>query len=232
MVTIRPSTERFPTRLGWLDSRHTFSFGHHFHPEHMGFGALRVINDDRVTPGAGFGTHGHRDMEIVSYVVDGAIAHRDSMGHVQTVPAGDVQRMTAGTGVTHSEFNPSPDDALRFLQIWIVPERQGLAPGYEQRSFPLQERRGALRLLLSPDGSEGSLTVHQDARMWGTVLSAGETAALALDIDRRAWVQVVRGAARVNGHDVAEGDGAALVNESEVRLEGVEDAELLVFDLA
>ncbi len=232
MVTIRPAGERFPTRLGWLDSRHTFSFGHHFHPEHMGFGALRVINDDRVTPGAGFGTHGHRDMEIVSYVVDGAIAHRDSMGHVQTVPAGDVQRMTAGTGVTHSEYNPSPDEALRFLQIWIVPERQGLAPGYEQRSFPRHERRGRLQLLLSPDAADGSLAVHQDARMWGTVLGAGEEASLAVDEGRRAWVQVVRGAARVNGHDVTEGDGVALVDESEVRLEGVDDAELLVFDLA
>ena len=232
MITVRRSEERGRFDHGWLDTRHTFSFADYHDPRHMGFRALRVINEDRVTPGHGFGTHAHRDMEILSYVLSGTLAHRDSMGTGSVIGPGEVQRMTAGTGVRHSEENPSPTDPVHFLQIWVIPERPGLAPGYEQRTFPEAERRGRLRLVASPDGAEGSVTIHQDVRLHSALLATGETAELSLAPGRHAWVQVARGRARVNGVLLGAGDGAALSDEPAVRVEGVDDAEVLVFDLA
>ena len=192
MITLRKADDRFHTDIGWLDSRHSFSFGEHYHPEHMGFRALRVINDDRVRGGAGFPSHPHRDMEIITYVVEGALGHKDSMGNGTTIRPGEVQRMTAGTGVVHSEMNPSPAQT-HFLQIWIVPEKPGLTPGYEQKAFPAEERQGALRLVASRDGREGSVTVHQDVALYASVLGPGQEVAHPLAPGRHAWVQVVRG---------------------------------------
>ena len=232
MIAIRPSEARGHAHHGWLDTRHTFSFADYHDPAHMGFRALRVINEDRVTPGQGFGTHGHRDMEILSYVLSGRLAHRDSLGTGSVILPGEVQRMTAGTGVRHSEENPSPTEPVHFLQIWVLPERPGLAPGYEQRAFPEAERRGKLRLVASPDGRDGSVTVHQDVRVHAGLLASGDAAELALAPGRHAWVQVARGRVRVNGVPLAAGDGAALSEEGAVRVEGVEDAEVLAFDLA
>jgi redox-sensitive bicupin YhaK (pirin superfamily) len=198
----------------------------------MGFRSLRVLNDDRVVPAAGFPTHPHRDMEIVSYVVDGALAHEDSLGTGSVIRPGDVQRMSAGTGVTHSEFNPSETEGARFLQIWIHPDRTGIAPSYEQKHFPEAERRGRLRLVGSPDGREGSVTIHQDVAMYAALLADGEGAGLRLGPGRHAWVQVVRGEVRLGDHDLGEGDGAALSEERALELTGLDDAEVLVFDLA
>ena len=232
MITLRNADERFHTYVGWLDSRHTFSFGGHYDPAHMGFRALRVVNDDRVTPGAGFPTHGHRDMEIVSYVVEGALEHRDSMGNGSVIRPGDVQRMSAGTGVMHSEYNPQADAGTRFLQIWILPERRGEAPSYEQKHFPEAERRGRLRLVASRDGREGSVRVHQDVDLYATLLDAGQRAELDLAPGRHAWVQVVRGEVTLNGQALHEGDGAQVSEERELALEASGPAEVLVFDLA
>ncbi|WP_242336605.1 pirin family protein [Anaeromyxobacter sp. SG66] len=232
MITIRRSEARGHFDHGWLDTRHTFSFADYHDPGHMGFRTLRVINEDRVAPGQGFGTHGHRDMEILSYVLSGRLAHRDSMGTGSTIGPGEVQRMTAGTGVLHSEFNGSDSEPVRFLQIWILPERRGLLPGYEQKQFPEEERRGRLRLVASHDGADGSVTIHQDARVYAALLGAGERAVLPLDAGRHAWVQVARGTLRLGDETLAAGDGAAMSDEREVRLEGVEAAEVLVFDLA
>jgi redox-sensitive bicupin YhaK (pirin superfamily) len=232
MVTRRPAAERGHTRLDWLDSRHTFSFDRYHDPRHMGFRALRVINDDRVFPGKGFGTHGHRDMEIVTWVLDGALEHKDSLGNGSSIRPGDAQRMSAGTGITHSEFNPSPTDPVRFLQIWILPERSGLAPGYEQHPFPLASRRGRLCLVAAGDGRDGAVTVHQDVDLWTATLESGESVAHPLRPDRHAWVQVARGALRLGEHALAEGDGAAVSEEAAVRLEATAPAEVLVFDLA
>ncbi|WP_243337249.1 pirin family protein [Anaeromyxobacter soli] len=232
MITIRRSEDRGHFDHGWLDTRHTFSFADYHDPHHMGFRTLRVINEDRVAPGQGFGTHGHRDMEILSYVLSGRLAHRDSMGTGSTIGPGEVQRMTAGTGVLHSEFNGSDSEPVRFLQIWILPERRGLLPGYEQKQFPEEERRGRLRLVASHDGAHGSVTIHQDARVYAALLEAGERAVLPLQAGRHAWVQVARGTLRLRDETLAAGDGAALSDEREVRLEGVEAAEVLVFDLA
>ena len=231
MIRLRKAADRGRARYGWLDSRHTFSFGRYFDRAHMGFGPLRVINDDRVAPGAGFGAHGHRDMEIISWVVDGAMEHRDSLGHGSVIRPGDVQRMSAGTGIVHSEFNHSRTDPLRFLQIWVIPERRGLAPGYEQVHFDPAERRGRLRVVASPDGREGSVTVHQDATMYAGLFEGGESDGLALGPDRGAWVQVVRGALVVNGERLEEGDGAALIAVPALEIEGAEAAEALVFEL-
>jgi redox-sensitive bicupin YhaK (pirin superfamily) len=231
MLTVRRAADRGHSKLDWLDSRHTFSFADYFDPAHVAFSKLRVINDDRVAPGRGFGTHGHRDMEIVSYVVEGAIEHKDSLGTGSIIRPGDVQRMTAGTGVRHSEFNPSATEALRFLQIWIIPAAEGLSPGYEQRSFPPSERRGRLRLVASPDGREGSVTVHQDVLLFAGNLDGSETAKLALRPGRKAWTQVVRGAISVNGTRLEEGDGAAIQAEQELTFSQAAAAELLVFDL-
>jgi redox-sensitive bicupin YhaK (pirin superfamily) len=232
MITVRRSEDRGHFDHGWLDTRHTFSFADYRDPRHMGFRSLRVVNEDRVEPGQGFGTHPHRDMEILTYVLEGELAHRDSLGNGSTIRPGDVQRMTAGTGVTHSEFNGSRIAPVHFLQVWILPERAGLLPGYEQRRFPEDETLGRLRLVASPDGADGSLTVHQDARVLAARLASGEAVAHRLAPGRHAWVQVARGEVDLAGHRLSAGDGAALSGEAEVRLRGLADAEVLVFDLA
>jgi len=231
MIRVRKSDERGHADHGWLDTRHTFSFASYYDPRHMGYRSLRVINDDRVLGGGGFPTHPHRDMEIVSYVVEGALEHKDSLGTGSVIRPGDVQRMTAGTGVTHSEFNPSAAEAMRLLQIWILPERNGLTPGYEQKHFPLEERKGQLRLLASHSGREGSVTLHQDADLYATVLGPGETVRHEIGSGRGAWVQVVRGRVDVEGQRLEEGDGAAIENERRIAMTGVEPAEVLLFDL-
>jgi redox-sensitive bicupin YhaK (pirin superfamily) len=237
MIAVRPAAERGHANHGWLDSHHTFSFADYHDPRHMGFRNLRVINDDRVAPGQGFGTHPHSDMEIVSYVLEGALQHRDSMGTGSTIVPGDVQRMSAGSGVRHSEFNASKSDPVHFLQIWLLPGQKGIAPGYEQKAFPAAEKRGRFRVVASPDGREGSVTVHTDALLYAGLFQGGhdgaaaEKAELPLAKARNAWVQVARGKARVNGHAVGEGDGVAISDEPSVVVEGVEDAEVLVFDL-
>lgn len=232
MMTIRHRDERGLAKMGWLNSAHTFSFGHYHDPEHMGFRALRVINEDRVIPGAGFPTHGHRDMEIISYVLEGALEHKDSTGTAAVIKPGEVQRMSAGTGVRHSEYNASKTDAVHFLQIWILPEKEGLPAGYEQRAFPAAEKRGKLRLVASRDGRDGSVTVHQDVDLYASLLSAGDTVGFDLKPGRNAWIQVARGQVKVNGALLKEGDGAALTQESKIALEGETDCEVLLFDLA
>jgi redox-sensitive bicupin YhaK (pirin superfamily) len=231
MYALRRAEERGHANHGWLNSYHTFSFGGYYDPRHMGFGNLRVINDDTVAPGAGFGTHGHSDMEIISYVLDGALEHRDSMGNGSVIRAGDVQRMSAGTGVTHSEYNPSPDEAVHFLQIWLQPNTSGVEPGYEQKHFPLEERRGRLVLLVSPDGRDGSIASHQDGLLYGTLVDAGGVLEHRLEAGRRAYVHVARGRAQVNGETLDRGDGLAIENQRKLRFEGVSAAEILVFDL-
>jgi redox-sensitive bicupin YhaK (pirin superfamily) len=231
MLRIRKAGERGHARHGWLESFHTFSFAGYHDAEHMGFRDLRVINEDRVQPGRGFGPHGHRDMEILSYVLEGALAHRDSLGHGSTIRPGDVQRMSAGTGVTHSEHNASASEPVHFLQIWILPEREGLAPGYEQRHFGAAERSGALRLVASRDGRDGSLTLHQDVDVHATLLAPGQSLELALRPGRHAWVQVARGAVECNGLALEASDGAALSDEARVALAARSSSELLVFDL-
>jgi hypothetical protein len=235
MIRIRKAQERGHARHGWLESFHTFSFADYHDPEQMGFRALRVVNEDRVQPGRGFGTHSHRDMEIVSYVIAGALEHRDSLGNGSVIRPGDVQRMSAGTGVTHSEYNPSATELVHFLQIWILPERSGLEPSYEQRHFVPDERRGRLRRVASRDGREGSLRLHQDADLYAALLGDGQSVELALRRGRGAWVQVTRGRAALDGADLEAGDGAALVGEAAVRLTGAgagTETDLLVFDLA
>ena len=232
MIELRPANERGHADHGWLDSWHSFSFADYHDPRHMGFGALRVINEDRVAAGTGFGTHGHRDMEIVSYVLDGALAHQDSLGNGSVIRPGDVQRMTAGTGVMHSEYNHQPDRPTHFLQIWIQPDRRGLAPGYEERRFEEHEKRGRLRLVASPDGADGSVTVHQSARLYAGLFDGDESARLALAPGRRAYVHVARGTVCVNGRTLSAGDAAKLVDEPAVELDAGRGAEVLVFDLA
>ena len=232
MITIRPSDERGVAEFGWLKSRHTFSFGHYYDPRHMGFRSLRVINDDWVAPGAGFDTHGHRDMEIVTYVLEGALEHKDSLGAGSVIRPGEVQRMTAGTGIMHSEFNHSKSEFVHLLQIWIEPERTGLAPGYEQREFALDERRRTLRLVASRDGRDGSVTIHQDAALYAAVLAADESVSHELAPGRHAWLHVARGAANLNGHALVEGDGAGVSDESRLDITAQPDAEILLFDLA
>lgn len=229
MITLRPAAARGSSQLGWLDSHHSFSFSDYYDPQHMGFGALRVINDDKVAPRRGFGQHPHRDMEILTYMLTGAIAHGDSMGNTPRIEPGDVQRMTAGTGVVHSEMNPS-DDQAHFLQIWLHPNAEGLAPSYEQKRFTQEDKRNRLALLASPDGRAGSLTLHQDANVYATVLDDGAVS-LPLEKGRRAWVQVALGEATLNGKMLAEGDGAAVEGETALELSG-KRAEVLVFDLA
>ena len=232
MMTIRHAHERGHANHGWLDSHHTFSFANYYDPRHMGFRALRVINEDRVEPAQGFGTHPHRDMEIISYVLEGGLAHKDSMGNGSTIRPGDVQRMSAGTGVTHSEFNASKSDLVHFLQIWLVPSERGLEPGYAQKTFTSEDKKGRLRVVASPDGRDGSVTIHTDAVLFAGLLGEGESAELSLAKGRHAWVHVARGKVRVNGRDLQAGDGAALSEEATVRVEGVDAGEVLVFDLA
>jgi redox-sensitive bicupin YhaK (pirin superfamily) len=232
MITVRKSEDRGHFDHGWLDTRHTFSFAGYQDDAHMGWSELRVINEDRVQPGEGFGTHGHRDMEIVSWVLDGQLAHRDSTGGGGVLLPGEVQRMSAGTGVRHSEFNGSSERPVHFLQIWILPDRDGYPPSYEQKAVPVSSRRGRLALIASPDGAEGSTTIHQDALVYATLLGRGEQVRHPLAPGRRGWVQVARGEVSVNGRPLSAGDGAALSDEAAVELAGQgELAEALVFDL-
>jgi len=232
MITIRHAKERGVANFGWLDSRHTFSFGEYYDPAQMGFGQLRVINEDRVSPGQGFGTHGHKDMEIISYVLEGALEHKDSIGTGSVIRPGDVQVMSAGTGIRHSEFNHSKTDPVHFLQIWVVPDRPGIAPRYEQKTFPDAEKRGRLRLVGSSDGRDGSVVIYQDVELLASLLTAGEKVTHALASGRKSWIQVVRGAVALHGRDLAAGDGAAVANEPDLSITAkVDNTELLVFDL-
>ncbi|HEX6243893.1 MAG TPA: pirin family protein [Polyangiales bacterium] len=233
MIQHRPANERGHARHGWLDSHHSFSFAEYYDPAHMGFRGLRVINEDRVAPGKGFGTHSHRDMEIVSYVLEGALQHRDSMGTGSVIRPGDVQRMSAGSGVAHSEFNASREEPVHFLQIWLMPAERGIQPSYEQKNFSDADKAGALKLVVSRDGREGSLTVHTDASIYAGRFAEGQTAELTLEPGRHAWVQMARGTLRVNGTELQQGDGLALSDERSVRIEGSgAEGEALVFDLA
>jgi quercetin 2,3-dioxygenase len=232
MITVRPAAERGADNLGWLDSRHTFSFGHYYDPKHMGFGPLRVINEDRVRPGAGFETHGHRDMEIISYVLEGALEHKDSIGTGSVIRPGDIQVMSAGTGIRHSEFNHSQTEPVHFLQIWVMPDREGLRPRYDQKTFPQPEKRGRLRLVGSPDGRDGSILIHQDVNVYDALLGVGDTIKQPLKKDRKGWVQVVRGSLNVNGRNAQAGDGVALEDEADLTITSREDgSEILLFDL-
>lgn len=232
MITLRKSQERGYADHGWLKSFHSFSFAGYHDPAHMGWGNLRVINEDRIAPGTGFGKHGHRDMEIVSYVLEGELAHQDSMGNVKGIPPGDVQRMSAGTGVVHSEFNHAKGQTTHFLQIWIEPNVAGIAPSYEQKTIPADEKRGTLRLVASPDGREGSVMLHADAKMYAGLFDGAQTARIALDPGRKGYVHLVRGRLDVNGRSLAGGDAALLENESTIEVANGSDAEVLVFDLA
>ena len=232
MLQIRRSADRGYADHGWLKSFHSFSFAGYYDPAWMGWGNLRVINEDRIAPGTGFGTHGHRDMEIISYVMSGALAHEDSMGNGTAILPGDVQRMSAGKGVRHSEYNHAADATTHFFQIWIEPSQAGVAPGYEQKAFAAAEKRGILRLVASPDGADGSVSMHADARLYATLLDGAETASLSLSPERKAWVQVLRGSLSVNGQALQAGDAALLAGESNVVLGDATDAEALVFDLA
>ena len=231
MIELRRADERGHAEHGWLDSRHTFSFADYYDPQFMGFGSLRVINEDRVQPGKGFGTHGHRDMEIISYVLEGALEHRDSLGNGSVIQPGDVQRMSAGTGVRHSEFNHSQSELVHFLQIWLLPEKSGMPPSYAERRFSDEEKRGRLRLVASRDGREGSVIVHQDVGLYAALLAPDDAVAHQLKAGRRVWVQVARGSVTVNDATLAAGDGASIVDEDEIAIRGIVDAEILLFDM-
>jgi hypothetical protein len=232
MMTYRASSERGYADHGWLKSFHSFSFAGYYDPAHMGFGNLRVINEDVIAPGRGFGTHGHRDMEIISYVLSGELAHKDSMGNVVGIPPGDVQRMSAGTGVQHSEFNHAEGQTTHLLQIWIEPAVTGIAPGYEQKSFPEAQKRGKLRLVASPDAADGSVLIHADARLYAGLFDGDESVTLALNAGRKAYVHLVRGQLDVNGRRIAAGDALMLESEAQLTLANGQAAEVLVFDLA
>jgi quercetin 2,3-dioxygenase len=232
MIAIRKSQERGHFDHGWLNTYFTFSFADYYDPQHVQFRTLRVLNDDRVAAGAGFPEHPHRDMEIVTYVLEGALEHRDSMGNGSVIRPGDVQYMSAGTGVTHSEFNASKSEPVHLLQIWMFPEKKGFQPAYDQKNFPREERQGKLRLVASPDGRNGSVTIRQDNKLYATVLSAGESVQHDLKPERHAYVQVARGSVKLNGTTLGEGDGAAISKEKTVELTGLKDAEVLLFDLA
>ena len=232
MSYLRPSEQRGHVNIGWLDSRHSFSFGHYYDPAHRGFGALRVINEDRVVPGQGFGTHGHENMEIISYVLEGALEHKDSLGTGSVMRPGELQRMTAGSGIRHSEFNPSKTDPLHFLQIWIIPEREGLEPSYEQKNFPASERHGRLRLMASRDGRDGSLTVHQDVDLYGALLPTDRTLDFECRPDRQLWLQVARGTLRAGDQPLYAGDGLGLTEPGTFEITATDDTEFLLFDLA
>ena len=231
MINVRRAGERGHFNFGWLDTYHTFSFGEYYDPRHMGFRTLRVINEDFVAPGAGFPTHGHRDMEIVTYVLEGGLAHRDSMGNGSTIRPGDVQRMSAGTGVRHSEFNHSEDERVHLLQIWILPAETGTEPGYEEKKFEDEEKRNRLRVVASPDGRDGSVTIHQDAEIYVAQLEDGREVAHELRPGRHAWLQVARGAVELNGQRLEQGDGAAASDEGRIAIVGRGPAEVLLFDL-
>jgi quercetin 2,3-dioxygenase len=232
MIQLRKSQDRGYADHGWLKSHHSFSFADYHDPDHMGFGNLRVINEDRIAPGTGFGTHAHRDMEIVSYVLDGAIAHKDSMNNSSSIVPGEVQRMSAGTGVRHSEFNDAAEKTTHFLQIWLLPSAQGIAPGYEQKAFSAADKRGKLKLVASPDGRDGSVTIHADASIYAGLFNGAERAELALDNERLAYAHVVRGSVTVNSQSLAAGDAVKLSRESRLVIDQGQDAEVIVFDLA
>jgi quercetin 2,3-dioxygenase len=232
MITIRTANERGGANHGWLDTRHTFSFSDYYDPRHMGFRSLRVINEDRVAPGAGFGTHGHRDMEILSYVVSGGLGHRDSMGNGEVIRPHEWQRMSAGTGVRHSEMNASKTEPVHFLQIWLIPEAEGIRPGYEQKLFAPEEKSGRLRLVASRDGREGSLKIHQDVSVYNALLKGGEAVEHRLEAGRHAWLQVVKGTVELNGNKLGGGDGASVSEESKLTIRASDDSEVILFDLA
>ncbi len=232
MLTLRKSNDRGHADHGWLKSMHSFSFAEYHDPQHMGFGNLRVINEDRIAPGTGFGTHGHRDMEIVSYVLDGALAHKDNMGNTATIVPGDVQRMTAGRGVQHSEANHAPASTTHFFQIWLLPNAQGIAPGYEQKHFTADDKRGRLRLVASTDGRDGSVRLNADAALYAGLFDGAEAATLPLNPQRKTYVHLVRGSLNVNGQALMGGDAALMSQESQLTLTNAKDAEVIVFDLA
>jgi redox-sensitive bicupin YhaK (pirin superfamily) len=232
MLTLHKSSERGHADHGWLNSFHSFSFADYYDPRHMGYGNLRVINEDRIAPGTGFGAHSHRDMEIISYVLEGALAHKDNMGNGTSIVPGDVQRMSAGTGVQHSEFNHAPRETTHFLQIWILPERSGIRPGYEQKHFDPASKRGRLRLVASRDGRDDSVTMHADAAMYAGLFDGSEAAEMSLDPARKTYVHLVRGELVVNGQKLATGDAAMIDNEPVLRLDHGRNAEVIVFDLA
>lgn len=233
MITVRRANERGKANFGWLDSRHSFSFGSYYDPKYMGFGNLRVINEDKITPGKGFATHSHQDMEIISYVIEGELEHRDSIGNGSIIRPGDIQRMSAGTGIAHSEYNPSQNHEVHFLQIWIIPEKTGLKPSYEQKAFTEAEKQGILRLVGSQDGRDGSVTIHQDVNLYTTILGIDEMVTHNLATNRSAWLQVVKGTVTVNDQSLDAGDGAAIFLGDEITLKGLTDkAEILLFDLA
>ena len=231
MITLRKAADRFHSQIGWLDSWHTFSFADHYDPSFLGFGALRVINDDTVAPGQGFGEHPHRDMEIITYVLSGGVQHKDSSGGGGVIRPGDVQRMSAGSGVVHSEYNASREEPVHFLQIWIVPDTRGIAPRYEQKAFPLEDRRGKLRLLASKGGREGSVDIRQDANVLGALLDGEQKISFELKPSRKAWLHVARGSVELNGMKLGAGDGAAIADERLLQLSGGRNAEVLLFDL-
>jgi redox-sensitive bicupin YhaK (pirin superfamily) len=231
MLAIRKADDRGHANHGWLNSYHTFSFGGYYDPQHMGVSNLRVINDDTVAPGGGFSTHGHNDMEIISYVLQGVLEHKDSMGNGSVIRPGDVQRMSAGTGVTHSEYNHSASEPVHFLQIWLQPNEMGVKPSYDQRHFPVGDRRGRWVLLVSPDGRDGSIATHQDALMFGSLLASGETLEYRFDADRQGYLHLARGRLRVGNITLNQGDGLAVQKQELLELEGIEDAEVLLFDL-
>jgi redox-sensitive bicupin YhaK (pirin superfamily) len=244
MLTVRRAEDRGHEDHGWLDTRHTFSFADYYDPKHVGFRALRVINEDRVQPGRGFGTHGHRDMEIVSYVLDGALEHKDSMGTGSVIRPGDLQRMSAGTGVLHSEYNASKTENVHFLQIWLMPEKGGMTPGYEQKTFSTQDKRGRLRLIASPNGRDDSVTIHANATVFASVLEAGDRVEHVVDPGRHVWIHVARGRVKADGIELKVGDGASTSDAGAIAIEGIETAgeagaerfgegsEVLVFDLS
>jgi redox-sensitive bicupin YhaK (pirin superfamily) len=232
MISVRPGNQRGSTKFSWLDSRHSFSFGDYYDPKHMGFGNLRVINEDRVAPSAGFGTHSHRDMEIITYVLEGSLAHKDSTGTSSVIRVGDVQRMSAGTGISHSEDNASKTEPVHFLQIWIVPNETGLQPSYEQRTFDLRKKSGSRVLVAAPDARDGAVKLHQDAELWLADLPKGGELAFPLKARRRAWLQIARGNVAVNGATLEAGDGAGINDEGVVGVKAIEQSEILLFDLS
>jgi len=231
MITLRPGNERGHANHGWLDTYHTFSFANYYDRRHMGFRDLRVINEDWVQPGRGFGTHCHRDMEIITYVLKGALEHKDSLGNGSVITPGEVQRMSAGTGIAHSEFNPSPTEPVHLLQIWILPNQQGVEPSYEQKTFAPEEKLGQLRLIAAPDGRQGAVTIHQDVDLYASILQPGDRVSHSLSPDRHAWLQVVRGSVVLNGLPLTAGDGAAASGESSLEMLSEAEAEILLFDL-
>ena len=231
MITVRPSDQRGKANFGWLDSRHSFSFGNYYDPEHMGFSTLRVINEDLVEGGAGFPTHSHRDMEIITYVLEGSVEHQDSLGNHTIIKEGEIQRMTAGTGIAHSEFNPSPDKSVHFLQIWILPAQKGLKPSYQQQSIDINKMQGNLSLLVSPDGQDGSLSVHQDINLYASHLLPGQEINYSIKPQRNIWIQLTSGHLIVNGIELKSGDGAAISQERSLLLKSEEQTEILLFDL-